>query len=205
MLTNVPAIHALTAWRRDDAGAMFEQRIKELLQLSAGKTAEDDLGGNGRLWTPATIGYENPAYLAPILPQRLLAVGPAQAAPPLGVLRLPAKLTIHAPKTYLHCFTTNPCACAPSLPRGDWTTAFRLRPPPERRDHTAVHSRHTRDHCTMSPATSDRADVRPVVSSQLPVRDDTFASVLVACPTACPLDRTALLNHPIAGTGLTHP
>ena len=39
MLTNIGGIHALTAWRRYNAGAVVEQRIEELAQLSAGRTA----------------------------------------------------------------------------------------------------------------------------------------------------------------------
>ena len=39
MLTNVDGIHALTARHRYNDGAVVEQRIKELGQLSAGRTA----------------------------------------------------------------------------------------------------------------------------------------------------------------------
>lgn len=50
VLTNVPGIHALTAWRRYNAGAVVEQRIEELGQLSVGRTAIDDVDGNALLW-----------------------------------------------------------------------------------------------------------------------------------------------------------
>lgn len=41
VLTNIGGSHALTAWRRSNAGAVVEQRIEELAQLSAGRTAVD--------------------------------------------------------------------------------------------------------------------------------------------------------------------
>ena len=55
MLTNIPAVHALTAWRRYIDGAVVEQRTRELAQLSADKTAVDDLGGNALLWSLAVV------------------------------------------------------------------------------------------------------------------------------------------------------
>ena len=84
VLTNIQGIHALTAWRRYNGGAVVEQRIEELAQLSAGKTAVDDLGGNALLWSLAVVGYQTPAYAAPTLPLGLLADGAAEAAPPLA-------------------------------------------------------------------------------------------------------------------------
>ncbi|HLU26142.1 MAG TPA: hypothetical protein VKZ58_10605 [Longimicrobiales bacterium] len=44
MLTNIAAIHALTAWRLYNRGAVVEHGIEELSQLGIGKTAVDDLG-----------------------------------------------------------------------------------------------------------------------------------------------------------------
>ena len=58
VLTNVPAVHALTAWRRYNDGAVVEQRIEELAQLSAGKTAAADLGGSALLWSLAVVAYK---------------------------------------------------------------------------------------------------------------------------------------------------
>jgi hypothetical protein len=48
VLTNLPGIHALTAWRGYNAGAVVEQRLKECYQLGFGKTAIDDRAGNAR-------------------------------------------------------------------------------------------------------------------------------------------------------------
>ena len=60
VLTNIPAIHALTAWRRYNDSAVVEQRTRELAQLSAGKTAVDDLGGNALLWSLAVVACQRP-------------------------------------------------------------------------------------------------------------------------------------------------
>src|SRR5690606_7551776 len=51
VLTNIEGIHALTAWRSYNQGAVIEQRIEELGQLGIGHTAIDDLGGNALLWS----------------------------------------------------------------------------------------------------------------------------------------------------------
>lgn len=58
VLTNVPGIHALTAWRRYNAGAVVEQRIEELGQLSVGRTAVDDVDGNALLWALGGLAYQ---------------------------------------------------------------------------------------------------------------------------------------------------
>lgn len=58
VLTNIPGIHALTAWRRYNAGCVVEQRIEELKQLSVGQTAIDDLGGNRLLWALGGLAYQ---------------------------------------------------------------------------------------------------------------------------------------------------
>ena len=58
ILTNIPGIHALTAWRRYNAGAVVEQRIEELGQLSLGQTAVDDLDGNRLLWALGGLAYQ---------------------------------------------------------------------------------------------------------------------------------------------------
>jgi hypothetical protein len=50
VLTIVEGIHALSAWRLYNQGALVEQRIEELGQLWVGETAVDDLGGNHLLW-----------------------------------------------------------------------------------------------------------------------------------------------------------
>ena len=58
ILTNVPGIHALTAWRCYNAGAVVEQRIEELGQLSVGQTAVDNRDGNRLLWTLGGLAYQ---------------------------------------------------------------------------------------------------------------------------------------------------
>src|SRR5690625_4984585 len=58
VLTNIPGTHALTAWRLYNRGAVVEQRIEELYQLSVGDTAVDDLGGNALLWQMGALAYQ---------------------------------------------------------------------------------------------------------------------------------------------------
>ena len=103
MLTNIQGIHALTAWRRYNGGAVVEQRIEELAQLSAGKTAVDDLGGNALLWSLAVVGYQ--------ARQHFLSGSWRTAQPKrlrLWLLRLPAKLTTHGRKSYLQLLRDEP-------------------------------------------------------------------------------------------------
>ena len=75
VLTNIAGIHALTAWRLHDRGAVVERRIEELAQLSAGETAVE----------PRGRGPPDAAHAARELPLRLLADRPAQAPPPPAV------------------------------------------------------------------------------------------------------------------------
>ncbi len=58
VLTNLEGIHAVTAWRLYNRGALVEQRIEELNQLSVGETAVDDLGGNHLLWAMGALAYQ---------------------------------------------------------------------------------------------------------------------------------------------------
>ena len=58
VLTNLPGIHALTGWRLYNAGAVVEQRIEELGQLSIGQTAVDHLEGNRLLWALGGLTYQ---------------------------------------------------------------------------------------------------------------------------------------------------
>lgn len=58
ILTNVPGVHALTAWRRYNQGVVVEQRIEELGQLAVGQTAVDDLDGNRLLWALGGLAYQ---------------------------------------------------------------------------------------------------------------------------------------------------
>ncbi|MDE0083104.1 MAG: hypothetical protein OXT72_10705 [Gammaproteobacteria bacterium] len=59
VLTNIPGIHALTAWRGYNAGAVVEHRLEELGQLSAGKTTVNDLGGNVLPWDLSVVTCES--------------------------------------------------------------------------------------------------------------------------------------------------
>ena len=100
VLTNIGGIHALTAWRLYNKGAVVEQRIEELAQLSAGRTAVDDLGGNALLWSLAVVAYQTLHTLR----EHFLS-GSWRTAQPrrlrLWLFRLPAKLTTHSRKDYL--------------------------------------------------------------------------------------------------------
>jgi len=100
ILTNKPGIHALTAWRDYNAGAVVEQRIKELKQLSVGQTAVDDLAGNRLLWTLGGLAYQ----LLHLLRSRLS--GAWRRAQPkrlrAWLFRTPAKLTRHARQWRVH-------------------------------------------------------------------------------------------------------
>ena len=58
VLTNIPGIDAVEAWRLYNQGAVVEQRIEELGQLGVGQTAVDDLGGNRLLWSMGALAYQ---------------------------------------------------------------------------------------------------------------------------------------------------
>ena len=107
VLTNIGGIHALTGWRLYNRGAVVEHRIEELAQLSAGRTAVDDLGGNALLWSLAVVAYQTLHIL-----RRHLLSGSWRTAQPkrirLRLLRLPAKLTTHARKDYLQLLRGEP-------------------------------------------------------------------------------------------------
>ena len=107
VLTNIEGIHALTAWRRYNHGAVVEQRIKELGQLGAGATAIDHLDGNALLWALGAIAYQ----LLHTLRTTALS-GAWRTAQPnrlrLWLLRLPAKLTRHSRKLYVQLLRDDP-------------------------------------------------------------------------------------------------
>ena len=87
VLTNIGGIGPVEAWRAYNAGAVVEQRIGELGQLSAGRTAVDDLGGNALPWRIAVLAYQ----LLHILRSNVLG-GRWRAVQPRGIrLRLPAR------------------------------------------------------------------------------------------------------------------
>lgn len=107
VLTNLPGLHALTAWRMYNDGAVVEQRIEELAQLGAGRTAVNDLGGNALLWQMAGLAYQ----LLHVLRSTALQ-GSWRTAQPNRlrnwIFRMPAKLTRHARKTYLQLLRSEP-------------------------------------------------------------------------------------------------
>ena len=55
--TDIEGIGPVEAWRAYNAGTVVEQRIGELGQLSAGRTAVDDLGGNALPWRLAVLAH----------------------------------------------------------------------------------------------------------------------------------------------------
>lgn len=107
VLTNIEGIHALTAWRRYNQGAVIEQRIAEVGQLSVGETAIDHLEGNALLWTMGMVAYQ----LLHTLRTTLLSGSWKTAQPKrlrLWLLRLPAKITEHSRKLYVQLLKTEP-------------------------------------------------------------------------------------------------
>jgi hypothetical protein len=107
VLTNLPGIHALTAWRAYNDGAVVEQRIEELAQLGAGRTAVDDLGGNALLWQMAALAYQ----LLHVLRTTALQGAWRRAQPNrirTWLFRLPGKITRHARKLYVQLLRREP-------------------------------------------------------------------------------------------------
>ena len=97
VLTNVEGIAALSAWRLYNQGALVEQRIEELGQLSIGRAAVDDLGGNHLLWALGALAYQ----MLHTIRTTALSGSWRRAQPKrlrAWLFRLPAKLTTHARK-----------------------------------------------------------------------------------------------------------
>ena len=107
VLTNIGGIHALTAWRLYNKGAVVEQRIEKLAQLSAGKTAVDDTGGNALLWSLAVVAYETLHSLREHFLSGSWRTAQSKRLR-LWLFRLPAKLTTHARKHYLQFLRGEP-------------------------------------------------------------------------------------------------
>jgi len=107
VLTNIAGIHALTAWRLYNRGAVVEHRIEELAQLGIGKTAVDDLGGNRLLWAMGALAYQ----LLHVIRTTALTGSWRRAQPERlrsWIFRLPAKPTRHARKTYVQLQRSEP-------------------------------------------------------------------------------------------------
>ena len=107
ILTNIEGIHVVSGWRRYNQGAVVEQRIKELVQLSVGRTAIDDLGGNALLWGLGSLAYQ----LLHVL-RTLCLTGRWRRAQPdrlrAWFLRLPGKHSRHSRKRYLSLLADEP-------------------------------------------------------------------------------------------------
>lgn len=107
VLTNLEGIAALSAWRLYNRGALVEQRIEELGQLSVGQTAVDDLGGNHLLWALGALAYQ----MLHLIRTTALSGSWRRAQPKrlrAWLFRLPAKLTTHARKQYVQLQRAEP-------------------------------------------------------------------------------------------------
>lgn len=107
VLTNIEGIHALSAWRRYNQGALIEQRIEELGQLGLGHTAVDDLDGNALLWSLGVFAYQ----ILHTLRSTALSGSWRRAQPKrlrLWLLRVPGRFTGHARKSYLQLLHDDP-------------------------------------------------------------------------------------------------
>lgn len=95
IVTNIPRIGPYEAWRRYNAGAVVEHRIEELTQLSAGRTAVDDLGGNKLLWAMSALSYQLLHYArTKVLPKQWRTAKPKRVRNYL--IRIPGRLVRHA-------------------------------------------------------------------------------------------------------------
>ena len=107
VLTNLPGLHALSAWRLYNRGAVVENRIEELVQLGAGATAVDDRGGNALLWSMTALAYQ----LQHVLRTQALSGRWRRAEPKRlrsWLFRIPARLTTHARKQYVQLVREEP-------------------------------------------------------------------------------------------------
>lgn len=126
ILTNLPGIHCLTAWRRYNAGTVVEQRIEELGQLSLGQTAIDDLGGNALLWALGGLAYQLLHLLRGLLPGSWRRAQPKRLR--AWLFRLPGKFTHSARQSRLQVPSE---ALTGGLLARALTALDRLRAPPE--------------------------------------------------------------------------
>jgi hypothetical protein len=109
VLTNIPDIDAVDAWRLYNQGALVEQRIEELGQLGVGKTAVDDLGGNRLLWSMGALAYQLLHFVRTVgLPAewRKAQVKSLRT----WLIRMPAKLVRHARKLRVKLVDADPLA-----------------------------------------------------------------------------------------------
>lgn len=109
VLTNIPGIDAVQAWRMYNQGAVVEERIKELGQLGVGKTAVNHLGGNRLLWSMGGLAYQLLHFLRTVgLPEpwRKAQVKSLRN----WLIRMPAKLVRHARRLCVKLVDADPLA-----------------------------------------------------------------------------------------------
>ena len=109
VLTNIPHLDAVEAWRLYNSGAVVEHRIKELGQLGVGQTAIDDLGGNRLLWSMGALAYQLLHFLRTVgLPEawRTAEVKTLRN----WLIRMPAKLVRHARTLCVKLIDADPLA-----------------------------------------------------------------------------------------------
>lgn len=107
VLTSVPGLHAVSAWRLYNRGTVIESRIKELLQLGAGATAVDHRSGNALLWAMTALAYQ----LQHVIRTHGLCGRWRRAEPNRlrsWLFRMPARLTSHARKRYVQLMQDEP-------------------------------------------------------------------------------------------------
>ena len=109
VLTNIPGLDAVEAWRLYNQGAVVEHRIEELGQLGVGKTAVDDLGGNRLLWSMGALAYELLHFVRTVgLPEqwRKAQVKSLRS----WLIRMPAKVVRHARSVCVKLMDADPLA-----------------------------------------------------------------------------------------------
>jgi len=95
VVTNVRGIGPLRGWKLYNRGAVVEHRIEEFTQLSVGKTAVDDLGGNHLLWALGALAYGLHHFVRrTALPGRWRTAQPKTLR--TWLFQMPAKLVRHA-------------------------------------------------------------------------------------------------------------
>lgn len=109
VLTNIPHLDAVQAWRLYNQGAVVEQRIEELGQLGVGKTAVDDLGGNRLLWSMGGLAYQLLHFMRTVglpAPLRKSQVKTLRT----WLIRMPAKIIRHSRRLCVKLLTADPRA-----------------------------------------------------------------------------------------------
>lgn len=95
MLTNIEGMDAFAAWNLYNQGAVVEHRIEELMQLSVGQTAIDDLEGNALLWAMGALAYQLLHVMRTRhLPEKWQTAQPKRLR--AWLFRMPARLVRHA-------------------------------------------------------------------------------------------------------------